>query len=176
MEETTEVQATDVATGNGEPPSEFARLRARRAAIALRKTVDLEVPGYQGDLLVRYHLLDWQVVRKLLQHLDPTRATLQESEREFNAQVDTLIQACEGLYFRKEDGTLHDLECKWDKTFSEHMGYDPDLAASARAVVKLTFDNDLALSAHYVELMNWMNGQSVEADEEFSGESQAQRQ
>jgi hypothetical protein len=64
-----------------------------------------------------------------------------------------------------------------------HLRYDIDLArmmefeaTTARQVVLLLFKNDLAIAAHHGEVVEWMQGASPEADEEFLGESLAPRQ
>ncbi len=143
----------------GAPSSLMEQLRLKRAEAAARTTVDLPVPGYVGELLARYRLLDPLVegrqigdrVVKQFEH---------EEERQFYAFADTLIAACVGLFLRGPDGELEPLL----GSSGEPVGYDAELAKglgleaqTAREVLLAVFaDNKVAVTEQAVRLNRWM--------------------
>jgi hypothetical protein len=163
--------------------SHFERLKTRRERIGSEKTRDFIIPGYAGELLARYRLLEWQTIRNVIKRMEKSKGI--GDIRELYAQCDTLIIACEGLYYKDFSGGKNgsgELKPLMDD-HDNHLRYDIDLArmmefeaTTARQVVLLLFKNDLAIAAHHGEVVEWMQGASPEADEEFLGESLAPRQ
>lgn len=151
-------------------------LRARRQEISQRKTVDLEVPGYDGKLVVRYRRLEWEELSKI-----GNRAEKSKNPRKvLIAHVDTIVGACEEVFYRQVPGgplvRLADvipdneegLPVKYDQRLADFFGVE---GGSARKVCLAVFNNPLAVPIHHNELAEWMQLAGAEDDEGFTGSS-----
>lgn len=154
------------------PTTAFGALRKRREDIGSEKHHDLPIPGYQGELVARYKLLDFKVMRQIMKRMEKNRAA--GDSRELLAQCDILIAACVEIFTVDKKGELMPLDpnspdnpIKYDKRLSDGLGFE---ASNGRQVVLGVFKNDIALTAHHGELVMWMQGMSDEADEDFLGE------
>lgn len=150
-------------------------------------TLDLDVPGYQKLLIVRYRYIDGIVtehmgkkLRKELKKIDGEGETLLGS-------VDTLIAACEQILvrdpgnencLRDDKGKVTDLRpiqpgaippVQFDERLSEILKFDPP-ARSAREVVRGLFNNDHAIIRQNIALSQWLADTTKEVDQDFLGE------
>jgi hypothetical protein len=153
-----------------ETVSAYDRLKKRRKEIAEAKTKDLPIPGYAGELIARYKLLDWNTVSRISKRIREGQGP--EDVKELYAMCDTLISACEGLYHQNGKGDPQPLDAenpiRFDLRLAQNMGYE---AKTARESIIGLFGNAVALMAHHNDLMEWMQDTSPKADEEFLGES-----
>jgi hypothetical protein len=159
---------------NGEPPSSLiAALREQHRRIGERKSVVLELPGFDGKLAARYHYLDERSLKRvlrLIQQSDDPGAILQ-------ANTDLLIGGCEEILARRTDeeewGPLVDGEViRYDERLGELLGFK---TSSAREVVWALFHGRirgaLAIGAHSQRYVEWLQGQASEVAEDLTGES-----
>lgn len=136
------------------------QLREKRRAAAAAKTIDLPIPGYDGDLIARYRLLDVLVDGKQLGEKIRREFTSQ-TERTFYGALDTLITACEGLYIRNQaSGELEPLDpdgqgpvC-YDHRLAEGLELE---ASTARETLKALFNGEeVRILTHADQLGRWM--------------------
>lgn len=166
-----QVVATDVAGETNEGSTMLERLRARRVAIAKPRHADLDIPGYNGLLVLRVRPVAWKWLR------DRTEAAQRDRSgwRELNAHCDVIIQATDEILVREND-ELQPINpdgepTRWDDRLVALLQLG-DNVKRARDVVRATFNNDVAVSVFYAELMEWLQESNAEADEEFQGESE----
>lgn len=152
-------------------PTEFSRLRELRQKLTETRELELEIPGYQGELVAVYRVLDWEEVRKIMRRVESKKGRSENDRRELYAQIDTLIAACNEIKYRASNGQLASFAThpRWDQALAEIL--DIRDATTARAIVMATFNNDMAIMAHHGELYNWMVGENEEVGEEALGES-----
>lgn len=163
------------------------RLRRRREAIGAQdRSIDLDVPGYGGDLLVRYGMIEggWDVIKKIGERVQKSK----NPRAELLAACDTLVFACKGIYVRQDSGAIEPLDdpaAEAAPTFGEPdrigsvLGFSSRDAQqnpiTARQCVLRMFNNELAVQAQYVELSQWLQDANTEDDGEFLGESEGSR-
>lgn len=148
-----------------EPGSVVSRLRELRQSFGDSATVDLEVPGYRGELVARYGPLAWDVIRNLALRGERGR---RNPEMGPILAADGLANAIVGFFTREDDGTLKPLT--WNgapvTAFGEDLrsvlGID---AQTVRETVREVFPDELALVAHYGELMEWQSERDDGEDE-----------
>lgn len=173
-------QATELfddSSGPEQPVSLRDRLLARRKEISENRTVDIDLPGYDGLLYVRYGLLDGPRLNEIATKVIKT--TRDRAERGLLAAIDTLIAAT--VEFRVRDGNRdqslaeaigdgNDLPVKWDQRLAAWLEIQDDIDASAPArsiVLSVFLFNDVAIAAHNQRLSRWMMGNDVSIDEEL---------
>lgn len=161
------------------------RLRDRHRKIGERKTVTLDVPGFDDPTLaVEYKKLTWGWTKKLGERVVASRSP----RKELLAQADTIINATIEIYVRDgeqlvparllaNNGQGQDEPVRWDDQLAEILDLeglpnDPT-KRTARVILLKAFSNDLAVSNHHAELTGWMEGVAHQQDEEFAGESPA---
>jgi hypothetical protein len=143
--------------------SVLGRLRDKRRNAAHKQVVDLAVPGYDGELFVRYRLLDPLVERKEIADrvLAQFRENDQDAEREYYILNDTLIAACVAIFAKVEgklvplagEGTVTTFEDTED--LADLLAFDP--ADTARLTVERVFlDNRNAVKGQGMQLSFWM--------------------
>jgi hypothetical protein len=162
--------ATEDQTAIGFDQSPFERLRRKRRQIAEVKDLDMDIPGYGGELVCKYKLLNWDHIRRIGSKHQNSR----DPQRLLLAQMDLLIEACVGFYYRKGDELkpLHpDKPVRYDLSLAEILDIELDEQPSARKVCLGVFVNDLALVDHHQDLLTWMRGAQEEVDEDIAGES-----
>lgn len=147
-----------------EPGSVREHLREKREALKKRTTLDLLVPGYDGELAIRYHAIPGQVAEKL------GRKIQDSGTRALDASADFLIRCCEVVLVRN-DGKLEELETddgepvQFDHELAQVFGFE---AEKAREIVLGVFspeqNRDLAVIEHGTALINWMQGHEAEID------------
>lgn len=150
----------------------LARLREKRAAIGAKKDVVVPIPGYDGELAVRYVWKPYEELARRGQQLqkvkDPTR-------RDLLAAADTLIQLCDEVVIpseETEDGWRPLAEegedaIRYDDRLAEALGFTAD---TARETVFATFNgNDYAVLNTALQLSAWLQDATQEVDADFSG-------
>lgn len=152
------------------------RLRDKRRRLAADQTHDMPIPGYGGELVVRYRLLDPLVegkeIGQRIQQQYPKAG--QETEMLHAVNLDTIVNACVGFYVRREDGDLVLLDPDGtggmdygDPRLREFLDFD---AESAREAVVLVFGgNRAAVNVHAAQLQKWMGDTSGELNEGLLG-------
>ncbi len=146
------------------------RIRARRDELAQEVTLDLLVPGYGGELGVRYRGIPDTEMEKFASHASKTKAGIR-------AGCDLIAKSCEAVLVRPvEDGELEVLEdekgepIRFDERLAEYLGLD---SRSVRDTVIQTFavgGQTLAHMEHAVAIQNWMSGKLDEIDPGLLGE------
>lgn len=152
-------------------PSIRDRIRAEREAIAAEKTLDLLVPGYKGQLAIRYRSVSDRELDAFIKQIQ------KDGEAGIRANYDLLIECCETVLVRvQEDGDLEPLTddqdgpIRFDIRLAEFLGFE---AASARETVVGVFSPDgsqaLAPFEHTVAVISWLQGKSEEVDPALLG-------
>jgi hypothetical protein len=154
--------------------SVLASLREKRRNAAANLTTDMPIPGYAGELVVRYRLLDPLVEGKTIG--DRVQAQFSaaglESERVYYGLVDGLIAACVAIFAKVGDelvplageGTVTTYEDTDD--LAELLGFTP--AATTRATVVEVFggsEHKIAVSGHAIRVQRWMSDPSGELNQ-----------
>lgn len=138
----------------------LAQVREKRRAAGAARTIDLAIPGYDGDLIARYRLVDALGEGKLIGE-KIRRDFKTEEDRNYWGAVDVLITACEGFYLRNaETGELEPL----DPDGQGPVCYDHRLAkgleldtTTARDTLTALFNGQtIRILAHAVKLAEWM--------------------
>jgi hypothetical protein len=155
------------------PHGVLAQLRKRRAALQQERHVDLEVPGYDGLLLTRYHPLPWETLQEINNRAEKTLRS--NPRKDLIMAADVLITACECMLYREDRNADTakvlggDSPMRFDKRLAEVMGIEG--AVTARQVLFGIFPDDLGITSTYVSLMEWQGEGDVETDDELAGES-----
>lgn len=160
MESTPEVQAPDT--------SLLDRLREKRRKLGETKSIYRDVPGYGGDLVVRYKWVPYEELASKGQKLQKIK---NPTKRDLLAAADMLATLCDEICIRvgeeirplAEDGGPITFG---DERLGEALGFE---LKSAREGVFGTFNNDYAVLAEAVALSSWLQDASREVDEEFQG-------
>jgi hypothetical protein len=151
----------------------IGQLAARRAAlIAERAPLDLEIPGYGGDLVVRYEFVPFERMGRIGKDL----AKIKDETAQFRfAAADTLIACCREIMVRVSDelvpladeaGLSHPVQ--FDEALSEILALD---ASRARDVVFAVFGNDYAVLEQAAAVSDWLRDGSPEVDADLMGEA-----
>lgn len=145
-------------------------LKKRREVISADRRLDLDIPGYNGDIVARYKPVPWDRLKKIAEKAEASSS----HRKELNAQADTIAMACDTLLVRIEEELipLHeaypdvfgDRPAKYDDRLGKLLGFDAD--TGRQAVLRL-FRNDLAVTAHQTEIGTWQQSSRVEDDEAF---------
>jgi hypothetical protein len=155
------------------PTSIVETLRAQREELRGDHTVDMPIPGYQGLLIARYGVVTMkraQEMGKIIQKVD-------KDDRSMVGAVDTLIEACRGIYVKVtgEDGkeVVQPIDPAWSQPtlFDQHLA---DLLAfsaeNARECVAQVFPTEQAILKHSILLSRWMQDVTIDLSEELLGE------
>jgi hypothetical protein len=154
-----------------EPNSPLARLREIREEFQADNDVELELPGYRGELLGVYKPLPWEMIRQIALRAERNRRA---PDIEVTVAADGLLNACVGFVYRDQDGTKKPLTYGGQEitgyntllrdalTLTDKHGIKPE---TAREIVRAMFPDDMALVSHYGALMDWQ-AERDESDEE----------
>jgi hypothetical protein len=149
-------------------------LRAKRERLAASKTTDIPIPGYGGELVVRYRLCDPLVEGKQIgdRLLEQFKGADQESERMYFMFVDTLIAACDGIFVKVGDELVSldeegDTIDYGDPRLGEFLGFTADTARDA--VLAVFGDNKIAVTQHGRQLQLWMGDTTGELNRSTLG-------
>lgn len=146
----------------------LASIRRKQQALQHARTQDFDLPGYGGELVIRYRRLGVQEFRQ---------AIWGSAETEIDANLQFLIDACDGIYRRREDGTLHPLwpdDVEHRPTVAPRYGDMDDLLGmehdTVRASVLALFGgNELAVNDHSGRVEEWMRTVQAEEDASLTG-------
>lgn len=135
------------------------QLREKRRAAAAITTIDLAIPGYDGQLVARYRLIDPLTDGKEI--ADRVQRQFKEDhERLFYSFVDTLVVACDAMLFRDADGKLAVIDpddlgaMTYDERLASFLGIESTDARSA--LLGVFGGNRTAVMAHHTTFMRWM--------------------
>jgi hypothetical protein len=145
--------------------SDLDRIRERAAKGPANKTHDLDIPGFNGELSVRYKVLPFERARAI----ELERASDPSDWRELRVMMDEMIEACECILVSGEDGQMVPLAgeggrlVRFDGRLAKGFGID---AEEAREVVLGVFafpqsvGRDRApymISQHFEKYLSWLN-------------------
>src|SRR3954471_10250357 len=99
----------------GAPGSIIERLRARAAASQRARTLDLAVPGYRGELLVRFQPLDVAAV----EHFMSRNMEARTAAGGISETIDAMVRACVAVY-AMDNGDLVPVEDERGPVRLEH--------------------------------------------------------
>lgn len=126
-----------------------------------RQTCDIDLPGYGGELVARYRIMDTAELEVIGKKV--TRQSKSQAARLTNGSCDTLIAACEGIYLRNDNDELNPLEledgiAKYDQRLARYLQFE---AESAREVILGVFGgNDMEVIQHQVKYAAWLSDTS----------------
>jgi hypothetical protein len=160
-----------ISTGAKPDASRLERLRERRrAAREDRAPLDLPIPGYGDELIARYRVLDYEELQKF-QKRGGEMARSGDKEAGLKVTIDTIAQACVGIFLAEEGGLrpLNEVDpgygddpVRYDERFAEVVAVDAE--GKVRTLIRKAFPSDLAIIAHLERIDNWMSS-SNEADD-----------
>lgn len=186
---TLDIERDDAEEAATPPASPLDRLRElHREARRERPQLDMNIPGFQGALVARYRVLDYNPelrdlnkrARKMFQADDP--------DADLKAMIDVIVTACTGIFLRKEEtGELVPLEETAVELGDTPVTYNRKLAEAvldidelaqldresgsgrvrARDVVRAVFPSEVAINNHHTRLEAWMAQASEGADQDF---------
>lgn len=136
-----------------------------------RSYYDCDIPGYRGNLVARYKVIEWTSLKKLAKKVEKSR----DDKKELYAHADTLVRACDEIFGKSSDGTLVPLykvfpgledgvPVKYDHQLAQAFNLD---CKTARETLLKLFNNDVAVTAHHNEVAEWMQDTSPEESEDF---------
>lgn len=166
------------AISTGPKPAQQSQLerlkKRRREARENREPLDLPIPGYGDELVARYRVLDYDELQKL-ERRGSKMAQAGDTEAGLKVTMDTIAQACIGIFLRQDDGSLKPLnECvtefgdepvRYDARLAETVGVDAE--GKVRVVIRRVFPTDLSIIGHLAQISNWMEGVNDTDDEGF---------
>jgi hypothetical protein len=146
----------------------LASIRRKQQALQHAQTEDFDLPGYDGELVVRYRRLGLDGYRKAL---------IGSADTELDANIQFLIDACDGIYRRRDDGTLHPLwpdDVEHRPTDAPRYGDMDDLLGLEhdtvrRSVLALFGDNELVVTEHSGMVEAWMRSLKAAEDRQAAG-------
>ena len=121
------------------------RLRAARIEQQAETIHELPIPGYDGQLVVKYRNPDWKERRRVMMHIKGPDVVA----RELEAAADTLVVSCVGVDAHV-DGETVALPYKLDKGLAEYL-LDEQVETDRQAVF-VVFPSETALMAHLEQL------------------------
>jgi hypothetical protein len=167
----------DAANGGGSGLSVMDRLRQHHSSMADGITTKLTIPGYKGELVAEYRVLD--VTNELDKITVKNRQQYSKmGEVALYVTMDVLITACVQLYFfdgekmrpLSESIGPDEPPVRYDDRLAEFLGLDTSQAEGsfARETLRQTFGgNEQAIIDHGRKLNQWMSDTSAETMEGF---------
>jgi hypothetical protein len=155
------------------------RLRRARQTVAEQTTIDLDIPGYNGELFCKYRLLGSNDLKSISDHIVQTIRN--QEERMIAAACDVLIRACDEFWVRDKGREIpvrevidppREFPVRFDMQLAEFLGYAevlPDPPTARSAVLGLFGNNEIALAAHNSDLARWTMGKGNEVDMGLGG-------
>lgn len=156
----------------------IAELKAQRATMGAEHTLDLDVPGWRGKLVLRFGAVSPDQQARLIGRLVEAR-TKARSQIAAVANIDLLVAAYRCALARARDGELAvipgaDGEPAGLKELVVdvlELGEATTARAAMRALYAGANSPEAALQAHGTEWNEWATEESEEVDERFAGES-----
>ena len=151
------------------------QLVAKRSAAAGEHFYEMEVPGYDGCLVLRLAPLRGQELSTLARRADASKSP----DREFNANCDIIIRACQEIVGREsrdeELRTIHPDEetpVTLGEEFAEMFGLEA--TSSSRELLRQLWaavpSPEIAIGLAAGEFVQWSSEASGEDAERFAGE------
>ena len=150
----------------------LSSLRDKRNKIGSERHLELEIPGYDGELVVRYQPIPWEEAKRITERLENSK----NPRKELYAQADVLIRACEEVLARVE-GKLVPLSTvfpevggepiKFDSRLAKALGFEVVNGSEGRSAVLGAFNNDLAVSKQQQDVMEWIQNSERGSDQDF---------
>lgn len=139
-------------------------LRARREQLRTRdRHLDYEVPGYDGDLVIRFNPAPYETVHRY-------QTSAGDAERELEVDTDVIVESCREFLVKEDDGKLAPIKEGETTTFAtadEVFGFESD---TVRATVLEIFPSKLAVSEAASHLVVWSRAIDYEVDEKLEKE------
>lgn len=139
-----------------EPGSLLDRLRSRAVEVQRDRTLDLDVPGWRGELVLRFRPLDVGQLERFVENRSAGRVTgISES-------IDALATACVGVLGRDGDRLEELADERGPVRLEPRLGVllgmpGVDESYTAREIVLALFGgNAFALGAFVDRLVEWM--------------------
>jgi hypothetical protein len=151
----------------------LAAIRAKQAAHAGEHSYDVDVPGYDGLLVIRCGPLGGRRLTAIRTRMETSKSP----DREQNVNLDTLIEGCREVLGRED---IHDplvplddeLPVRIDKRLSRMLGL-PE-TTSAREVLLGVFaganDPDMAIGVAAGSFLEWCSSANGQIAEDVLGE------
>lgn len=186
LEQDTGIRSTEDLAGAGSPQTTEQSLwdqlaQAREESAQARETF-IAIPGYKGiDLLARYRLLEGHEIEKIARRSMGKKKQRQAGsmwDRNLSAAMDTMAEACTGIYYQREgDEEPQALAFGDEPIFGfgdpglvTGLRLDPSLDTVRKVILAMFGGNDLAISDHAIRLNRWFTDTNIDVDEDFLGE------
>lgn len=130
-------------------------LRARAQQLQAEQTIDLEIPGYHGQLVGRYHAVSLPRALSAAGEMNPILP-------KWTMAADSLARAIDALYYRDETGELAPLypePVRFDEELAEMFGLRPAELSARGVLVALCGGGELGESrvwTHYMAYQGWL--------------------
>lgn len=155
-----------------QPESLREGLRRQRQENLENTTVDIPLPEFDNPQLVgRYHFVDTDVMEKMGKRIMTEFKS--RSERTVYAAVDSIIEACDGLFAKLPDSEElipldTDIPMTYDSRLAEYLGFE---STTARDVVFQVFGgNTYAILDHSMKITKWMGNRKADLGDDGLGE------
>jgi hypothetical protein len=153
------------------------RLKRQHKEESQRKTVDLDIPGFDGGLFCRYRLMTSDELEAIVRRV--RQSTRNRSDQITTATMDNLIGACEEFFVRdngqdiplsqvigKDTPVQYDMDLAKTMDFADRL---PDPPTARSILLELFAGNDIAMQAHGARLSQWMMRAGRDMDELLGG-------
>lgn len=156
------------------PQNLIDQIRAKRQELLENTTCFISIPGYEEiGLVAQYRMMTAKEIETIA---SKSKKDKDKVRRGMNIAIDTLIEACGGLYLIREDGAAipfdpnkRGMALGYEKELADFLGFE---AVAARQVLRGLFgESDTMISGHAVKLQRWFMNTSRDADEELLGDS-----
>ncbi len=158
-----------------EGQSPFEALRRKREGIEVEKQIQLEIPGYEGNLAARYKSLGYREIRKQAKRIASKGGDEAENEVTYAATV--IARMCETILYRASDEdqlrpihefaeALGDEPVRFDERLAETVLGIEGVSGPAQ-IVRLVFRNQYAVLDHFGRLDAWLRESSGAGDQDF---------
>lgn len=169
-----ELEETQNGVSGHDTGSILEQLRARHSELLSSSTTDLPVPGYHGEMVARYKVLDSHEMASI--GVTIRKTIKDQTEQQIAAMIDMLLKSCIEIFWRTDEGPLvplskvlqTDTEVRYDQNLASFLGHD---VQTARAALQAVFgDNDVAIMRHAMSVQDWMADTTKDANGDFAGE------
>jgi hypothetical protein len=165
--------------GSTGPQSIRDGLKSKREAIGAKKWHNIDIPGYDGELVARFKRMRWEALAEIAERAEQGHG----KRKALNGHADVIATAVEELLIRRmlpggeeELTPMHELfanefgsvPVRFDPRLADFLDVKLDGTPTARKVVFAVFNNDLAVTALHNELGAWMQSSKSEEDEDFT--------
>ena len=153
---------------DGDMQSVIASLREHRNQLGANSApLELEVPGYDGLLLIRYR---WVSLKDLSKNTENLQRIKESNEQNVAAAADTLIGTCDEFLVRVGDELQPLSDNGVPITFGDTrlvglLGFDTP--KTVRDAVRSVFGNEYALIKTASVIIEWLQDTSLKVDQGF---------